>query len=61
MKKKNMHKLSLYMQIGSGLLFGSSFFIKDNEKAVNRRYWSVGLFATAIGIEYLSKPTKQKS
>ena len=32
------------MYISSGLAFASSFFIKDNDKAVNRRWLSVGLF-----------------
>lgn len=37
--------------IGSGLLFTSSFFVKDNEKAVKRRWTSIGLFAGGLAVQ----------
>ena len=57
---KNIHTLTNLMKIGSGLLFASSFFVKDNEKAVNRRYLSLGILGAGFLIDIASttKPKK---
>jgi len=48
---KTVNVISNILYISSGLVFTSSFFIKDNEKAVNRRWLSVGLFAAGWGTQ----------
>jgi len=48
---KTLNVVTNVLYIASGLTFASSFFVKDNEKAVNRRWLSVGLFAGAWGVE----------
>ena len=57
---KTLNVVTNVLYIASGLTFASSFFVKDNEKAVNRRWLSVGLFAGAWGIELTSKIANNK-
>lgn len=55
MKSKKLHLLTIGLA-GAGLIAGvTSFFVKDNEKAVNRRYWALGLFAASYGLELYNK------
>ena len=53
--KQTLNVVTNVLYIASGLTFASSFFVKDNEKAVSRRWLSVGLFAGAWGIELTSR------
>ncbi len=42
-------------QIVSGLMLISSFFVKDNDKAVKRRWNSLKIFGAAWGVEIAAK------
>jgi hypothetical protein len=62
---KTAEKIIFWTAIGtqaaSVLMFGSSFFIKDNARAVKRRYWAVGVGAVGIGATiYLQHGIKVK-
>lgn len=41
--------------IASGALLVSSFFVKDNKKAVKRRWWAVGVFGGTWAYELISR------
>lgn len=42
--KKTVNTIGIIAQWGGGLAILSSFFVKDNDKAVNRRILGAGLF-----------------
>ena len=54
MDNKTLNTIGTAMQIGAGLLLVSSFFVKDNSHAVNRRWLSVGLFAAGLGVQVVA-------
>ena len=47
---KTVNTIGNVLQIGAGLMLASSFFVKDNDKAVNRRWAAVGVFALGWGM-----------
>ena len=59
MKNKNADLLSKGLAVTGVLALVSSFFVKDNEKAVNRRWSSLGLFVASYGVELLGKTAKK--
>jgi hypothetical protein len=50
-----MTKVQKVGYIVSGALLISSFFVKDNKKAVNRRWWAVGVFGGVWAYELISR------
>ncbi len=62
MKNKNLNMLATVIDVTSGLLFVSSFFVKDNEKAVRRRWIALGLIGAGFAVRFsnadFSKSTK---
>ncbi len=53
---KNIRLASNILKLGGSMLFASSFFIVEPEKAVKRRYLSTGMFLTGLVIDYSLSP-----
>ncbi len=54
-------KVSMIVYGVSALTLVSSFFVKDNTKAVNRRWLALGLFGAGWAIELAPKLLSKKS
>ncbi len=59
--KDKVKLTGLLLQAGSIILFSSSFFIRDNNKAVNRRYWALGIGIVGLGVTMIPKLKSGKS
>lgn len=56
----NIKLVALGLQVTSVILFSSSFFVRDNNKAVNRRYWALGIGIAGIGLTIVPKLKLEK-
>ncbi len=59
--KDKVKLVGLVLQASSVLLFSSSFFVRDNNKAVNRRYWALGIGIVGLGVTMIPKLKLGKS
>ena len=57
--KKTITTIGNILQISSLAIFASSFFVEDNKKAVNRRYFSLATFGAGYGIFLYGKVAKK--
>ena len=59
--KDKVKLTGLLLQAGSIILFSSSFFIRVNNTAVNRRYWALGIGIVGLGVTMIPKLKSGKS
>jgi len=59
--KDKFKLVGLLLQTTSVVLLSSSFFIRDNNKAVNRRYWALGIGLVGIGVTFIPKLKLEKT
>ncbi len=60
MNNKNIIIATAILDLSAIALFSSSFFVKDIDKAVNRRYISLGCLGASLGVKFMN-PTVFKS
>lgn len=51
MKNKNLSLVMTALNVAGGLLLVSSFFVKDNDKAVKRRWIGLGALGLGWGVQ----------